>query len=253
MDSQLISPDNSEEFLPGGDSRLEAFLTGIKNNSMNESGTSNPRYEVDSPPSDFNFDTMLPGRGFTMAGEEYIYLENQGSGNHMIIRHATIPNTMPQDQDQVFTEWFSSLDAEVRAMVQPVDIPAPAPAVDDALITFIGAAGTDRWIPDNLTDFPAAAGDVTSVNPSGTPQAFSLSLADVTRFSTPEGPFPNYRERNGKGWTSQPGAGWWWMRTPGVPSTARWNVQGSIILGTTLFGLMPNHPSNLRPAIIIHQ
>ena len=191
MDSQLISPDNSEEFLPGGDSRLEAFLTGIKNNSMNESGTSNPRYEVDSPPSDFNFDTMLPGRGFTMAGEEYIYLENQGSGNHMIIRHATIPNTMPQDQDQVFTEWFSSLDAEVRAMVQPVDIPAPAPAVDDALITFIGAAGTDRWIPDNLTDFPAAAGDVTSVNPSGTPQAFSLSLADVTRFSTPEGPFPN--------------------------------------------------------------
>ena len=98
VDSQLISPDNSEEFLPGGDSRLEALLTGIKNNSMNESGTSNPRYEVDSPPSDFNFDTMLPGRVFTMAGEEYLYLEDMGNSNHMIIRHATIPNTRPRSK-----------------------------------------------------------------------------------------------------------------------------------------------------------
>lgn len=90
VDSQLISPDNSDDFLPGGDSRLEAFLTGIKNNSMNDEGTTNPRFEVDSPPSDFNFDTMLPGRVFTMAGEEYLYLEDMGNSNHMIIRHDAI-------------------------------------------------------------------------------------------------------------------------------------------------------------------
>lgn len=104
-----------------------------------------------------------------------------------------------------------------------------------------------------MTDFPEVAADVTTVNPSGTPQAFSLSLADVTRFSTPEGPFPTVRERNGKGWNSYFGAGWWWMRTPGALPTERWNVQGGIILGSTPFTIIPNHPSNLRPAIIIHQ
>ena len=79
VDSQLISPDNSEEFLPGGDSRLEAFLTGIKNNSMNDEGTTTPRYEVDSPPSDFNFDTMLPGRVFTIQGKSTSILEDMGT------------------------------------------------------------------------------------------------------------------------------------------------------------------------------
>ncbi|XHB96004.1 hypothetical protein AAFF39_04870 [Lactococcus garvieae] len=38
-----------------------------------------------------------------------------------------------------------------------------------------------------LGQLPAAAGDETSVNPSGNPQAFALSLADVVRLSTPEG------------------------------------------------------------------
>jgi hypothetical protein len=53
VDSQLISPDNSEEFLPGGDSRLEAFLTGIKNNSMIDEG--NVRPDIDLPLSSFDF------------------------------------------------------------------------------------------------------------------------------------------------------------------------------------------------------
>ena len=209
--------DNSEEFLPGGDSRLEAFLTGIKNNSINESGTSNPRYEVDSPPSDFNFDTMLPGRVFTMAGEEYLYLEDQGSGNHLIIRHAVFPNTLPPQQGQVFSEWFSGLDAEVRGMVQPVAIPTPVPAVQQASITWSSEVPEDGleieevnnwWLPSNLADFPAVAGDVTTVNPSGTPQAFALSLADVVRLTTPEGPFTNLRTPSAKGFGEAHGAGW---------------------------------------------
>ena len=65
VDSQLISPDNSEEFLPGGDSRLEAFLTGIKNNSMNDEGTTNARADIDAPPSSFNssWPCLYYGRG----------------------------------------------------------------------------------------------------------------------------------------------------------------------------------------------
>ncbi|MGY0179375.1 hypothetical protein [Lactococcus garvieae] len=257
VDSQLISPDNSEEFLPGGDSRLEAFLTGIKNNSMSDEGTSNPRYEVDSPPSDFNFDSMLPGRVFTMAGEEYLYLENQGAGNHMIIRHEAIRNTSFNDQPQVLSNWFSGLDAEVQGMAQTVSISDPAPAVADGLISWIGEG--ERWLPSNLADSPTVAGDVTSVNPSGTPQAFALSLADVTRLSTPEGPFPNHRLRVGAR------RSWWWLRnaaapgTPDIPDTPghrAWLVHMGM-LGGQLLGLDDVRASTVsggvRPAIIIHQ
>ena len=172
VDSQLISPDNSEEFLPGGDSRLEAFLTGIKNNSMIDEGNARP--DINLPPSSFDFNAMAPGRVFTMAGEQYRYLEDMGNGNHMIIRHEAINNTSFNMQPQVLSNWFSGLDAEVQAMVQPVVIPDPAPDVTYASITWLD--GILHWLPANLASFPAVAGDVTTVNPSGTPQAFALSL-----------------------------------------------------------------------------
>ncbi|MGI1836174.1 hypothetical protein ACRPK2_02320 [Lactococcus garvieae] len=248
VDSQLISPDNSEEFLPGGDSRLEAFLTGIKNNSMNDEGTSNPRYEVDSPPSDFNFDSMLPGRVFTMAGEEYLYLEDQGAGNHMIIRHDPIRHTSFNAQPQVLSDWFSGLDAEVQAMVQPVSIPDPAPDVSYASITWAG--GQTGWLPDDLNLFPAAAADVTTVNPSGTPQSFALSLADVVRLSTPEAPFPNFAQRAGKH------RAWWWLRTSDATFNNAWMVQhsenvGHLQVGPVSANILPT--GGARPAIIINQ
>ena len=138
---------------------------------MNDEGTTNPRYEVDSPPSDFNFDTMLPGRVFTMAGEEYLYLEQQGA-NHMIMRHDPIRNTSFNEQPQVLSEWFSGLNAEVQAMVQPVLIPDPAPSLPMASITW--ADGQDGWLPANLASFPAAAADVTTVNPSGTVNLYAF-------------------------------------------------------------------------------
>ncbi|MCB6144151.1 hypothetical protein LI288_14195, partial [Lachnospira pectinoschiza] len=121
VDSQLISPDNSEEFLPGGDSRLEAFLTGIKNNSIIDEGNARP--DIDLPPSSFDFDAMAPGRVFTMAGEQYKYLEDMGNGNHMIIRHEAIRDTTFNDQPQVLSNWLSGLDADVQGIVQPVLIP----------------------------------------------------------------------------------------------------------------------------------
>ena len=249
VDSQLISPDNSEEFLPGGDSRLEDFLTGIKNNSMNDEGTTNPRYEVDSPPSSFNFDTMLPGRVFTMAGEEYLYLEDMGNGNHMIIRRGVIHNTPFVNQPQALSNWFSGLDADVQAMVQPVVIPDPAISTFGFVLSWQSMGGYPRWIPTNLADFPTVAGDVTTVNPSGTPQAFALSLADVTRLSTPEGPFTDLRARRGVPAT------WWWTRTPADSLASHIvHTHGEFFSHFMASDLAASgYNGGVRPAIIVHQ
>ncbi|BAK59222.1 hypothetical protein ACYYIR_08460 [Lactococcus garvieae] len=248
VDSQLISPDNSEEFLPGGDSRLAAFLTGIKNNSMNDEGTTNARADIDAPPSSFNFDTMLPGRVFTMAGEQYLYLEDMGNGNHMIIRFEAVRNANFHDQPQVLSNWFSGLDAEVRGMVQPVSIPAVVPSISD------GASAPwegERWLPAEweATRFDAVRADRTAVNSSGTPQAFALSLADVVHLSTETGPFPNFARRMGARNT------WWWLRTPGSPGHA-WLVNNRDYVGrltgwnAEIGGIFNG---GVRPAIIIHQ
>nr|UKS69016.1 hypothetical protein G8766_07505 [Lactococcus garvieae] len=246
VDSQLISPDNSEEFLPGGDSRLEAFLTGIKNNSMNDEGTTNPRFEVDSPPSDFNFDTMLPGRVFTMAGEQYLYLEQQGA-NHMIIRHVPLSHTTFNGQPQVLSDWFSALDAEVQGMVQPVVIPEPAPAIPFAASSLNWLDGIVHWIPTNLSDFPGVVEDVTTVNPSGTPQAFALSVADVVRLSGEGLTFPNMRSRVARHLLP------WWLRTPGDSDTF-WSIAGTDgrLVHAHHIDAIWEH-AGVRPAIIIHQ
>jgi hypothetical protein len=212
---------------------------------MNDEGTTNPRYEVDSPPSDFNFDTMLPGRVFTMAGEEYLYLEQQGA-NHMIMRHDPIRNTSFNEQPQVLSEWFSGLNAEVQAMVQPVLIPDPAPSLPMASITW--ADGQDGWLPANLASFPAAAADVTTVNPSGTAQAFALSFADVVHLSTETGPFPNFAQRQGAR------ASFWWLRSPDVPHHAwalSWTHPGRL---SSRSGVNNSYSiGGVRPAIIIGQ
>ncbi|MFP7215647.1 hypothetical protein NG812_04285 [Lactococcus garvieae] len=251
VDSQLISPDNSEEFLPGGDSRLEAFLTGIKNNSMNESGTSNPRYEVDSPPSDFNFDTMLPGRVFTMAGEQYRYLEDMGNGNHMIIRHEAIRNTSFSDQPQVLADFYAELAPAVQAIVAPVADEFTPGAIFEA------DAGMDAqgWHVTNLASNPEVATDVTQVVPDGTRRAFALSLADVNRLSGPGLGFPNFEQRVGANNT------WWWTRTPTPfpPTPGAWNVRSQRFSSPYATQLGVNHRDNnyssggVRPAIIIHQ
>ncbi|MGY0180279.1 hypothetical protein [Lactococcus garvieae] len=248
VDSQLISPRHSDDFLEGGDERLADFLTGIRNNSMNNAGSTNPRFEFDSPPSAFNFETMLPGRIFTMAGEEYKYLEDMGNGNHMIIRHEAIRNTNFNNQTQVLSNWFSALGAEVHDIVQPVSIPTNVPSITEAQAApWIGEG--ERWLPGGLVNFPATAGDETGVNPSGTPQAFALSLADVVRLSTPEGPFPNHPRRVGARDT------FWWLRTPAAPGAA-WHVAvlsgwfGQLGGAVSVAGNYPD--GGVRPALIIN-
>jgi len=233
VDSQLISPDNSEEFLPGGDSRLEAFLTGIKNNSMNDEGTTNPRYEVDSPPSDFNFDTMLAGRAFTMAGESFQYLRNMGNGNHLIIRQSTILDQTISfnDKEIVISQWYDNLDDKIKSIVQPVANSFTTGAIAAENVTFDKYDGF--WRPNNLTG--AVAADITAVDPSGTPRAFSLSLADVTQIS----------EIWHMGWTRA-----WHLRTPGAPGLAWISSVRDIML--TEAGVTANTYRGARPALIIN-
>ncbi|MGL4334875.1 MAG: hypothetical protein ACRCSC_07425, partial [Lactococcus garvieae] len=108
VDSQLLSPDNSEDFINDGESHdpnLNYLLEGIKNNAVDES-VANPAYDVDSPPSDFAFHRMNPGRIFTMEGEQYRYLENMGNGNHMIIRNDALRNVSWDAQEGVLTSWY---------------------------------------------------------------------------------------------------------------------------------------------------
>ncbi|MFK4960361.1 hypothetical protein ACI1TN_10365, partial [Lactococcus garvieae] len=204
----------------------------------------------DLPPSSFDFDAMAPGRVFTMAGERYQYLEDMGNGNHMIIRHDVIPNTSFNMQPQVLSNWFSGLDAAVQSIVQPVLIPTPVPNIAFSSLTMIGQGNQPDWLPTNLADFPTVAGDVTNVNPGGTPQAFALSLADVVRLSTEGGAFHNIRARSalhGRGW---------WLRTPG-PSTIVWSISvvnpGGLGFAHSNTDIIVNNLVGVRPALIVHQ
>ncbi|WP_257617269.1 hypothetical protein, partial [Lactococcus garvieae] len=243
VESGLISPDNSDDFLPEGHDRLADFLTGIRNNAMDDGdqGT-NPDADVDSPPSDFNFGAMYPGRIFTMSGEQYRYLENMGNGNHMIIRNNTIRSVSFNGQAARLTTWYNNLDSAVQAIVQPVANSFTTGNVADTAVTFTG--GT-RWIPTNLTG--AVADDITQVVPGGTARAFALSVADVTRLSGEDLGFPYHAQRGSTA------LGWWWLRTPGASDLA-WRVAtgthaGQLratghVTGSDAYG-------GVRPALII--
>ncbi|MEG0907379.1 MAG: hypothetical protein RSI45_01430, partial [Lactococcus sp.] len=90
--------------------------------------------------------------------------------------------------------------------------------------------------------------DVTSVNPSGTPQAFALSFADVTRLSTLEGPFPDVRARGSARNTA------WFLRTPSTGNNV-WSLslaepRGRMVAGhlnTAIVSVL-----GARPALIIN-
>lgn len=245
VDSQLISPDNSEEFTNDGethDSNLDYFLEGIKNNAVDET-VGNPAYNVDSPPSDFAFHRMNPGRIFTMAGEQYRYLENMGAGNHLIIRNDAIRSRSWNQLDETLSTWYTGLDGAVQSMVQPVSNSFMTDEVADGDVTFTG--GT-RWIPDNLEGEVAA--DITQVTQGagGSPQAFALSLADVTRLSGEGLAFPNHAQRGSVA------LGWWWLRTP-APGTFAWNVHPTGNLHGNRARTTSHTSGGVRPALILHQ
>ncbi|NHJ18764.1 hypothetical protein ET008_07685, partial [Lactococcus garvieae] len=242
VDSQLISPDHSDEFLAEGDGRLADFLTGVQNNSMDDGGSTNPRAEVDSPPSAFDFSAMNPGRVFTMAGEQYRYLEDMGNGDHLIIRNHAFRNISWNDQEDELTAWYGRLNPVVQSIVQPVANSFTTGEVSAESVTFTG--GT-MWLPNNLEG--EVAEDITRVVSGGSRRAFALSLADVTRLSGEGLAFPNHAQRGSVGAS----LGWWWQRTPATSTTA-WRV------GTngTLYGFSARTLNSgfggVRPALIIN-
>ena len=250
VDSQLISPDRTDEFL-GTDSEgahhthLPDFLDAVRTGSI-DNNWGNPDPDEDSQPGDFTFSRMVPGAIFTMAGEQYRYLENMGNGNHMVINNRTLNGISFAQQGTALGTWYNALDASVRAMVQPVSIPASPPAVADSSITWISEGAYERWLPANLDSFPEVAGDVTLVNPSGTPQAFALSLADVTRLSGPGRAFPNLRGRLAGD------IGWWWTRTPSASGFAWFVHHPALLLGNRAVTFI-SPPGGMRPALIIRQ
>ncbi|MCI3861263.1 DUF6273 domain-containing protein [Lactococcus garvieae] len=245
VDSQLISPDRTEEFL-GTDSEgahhthLPDFLDAVRTGSI-DNNWGNPGPDEDSQPGDFNFSIMTPGTIFTMAGEQYRYLENMGNGNHMIIRNDTIRSVSWNAQEGVLTSWYGQLNPAVQAMVQPVANSFSTGEVADAAVTFTG--GT-RWLPNNLEG--AVAADLTQVVPGGTARAFALSLADVTRLSGPGLAFPNHAQRGSIA------LGWWLLRTPSS-STHAWTVHtfGDLSGNASRAGSVDN--GGVRPALIISQ
>lgn len=256
VDSQFISRNELDLFLAPDaegthDRRLAAFLNGVESNAF---GDGNPAWNEDSPPSEFRFELMNPGRIFTMNNQRFRYLEDMGAGNHLIIRDSMFPSITWNNQQITLQDWYSSLiqaEPTLESLIQPVSIPNLAPGVADAQITWDGPGL--RWLPNNLAVFPEVASDLTVVDEiSGSKQAFALSLADVTKLSQSSGAFSNHVERLSGGQGNNNG---WWLRTPGASGFA-WSVNttahnaGGQLNGLGIVG-SAGATWGVRPALII--
>ncbi|WP_251713095.1 hypothetical protein [Lactococcus ileimucosae] len=251
VDGQLISPDRINDFLAADPdythhADLSDFLTAVQNGSI-DNNWGNPGPDDDVQPDQINFSIMAPGTIFTMAGEQYRYLENQGGGNHLIIRNNVTTALSFDVQNDYLDNWYTGvLASEVRAMVQPVRENFATGNVESDAIAWLEAW---RWLPSNIDDFPEVAADITQVDTSGTRRAFALSLADVARLSGSGRAFPSRASREGSG------SMWWWTRTPAVPGTSAWDVNRG-----EMSGMLSNRATNnisavggVRPALIIRQ
>ena len=95
-----------------------------------------------------------------------------------------------------------------------------------------------------MHDFPEADADVSRVVPGGTPRAFSLSVADVTRL------FGNRQERRLV--HTHPQNSFWMLRTPGAPRYG-WIVTMQGWVSGTHLDTFGGASGGARPALIINQ
>lgn len=246
VDSQFISHLDIDRFLEPEvqgapvDTRLQAFLEEV-------AGDGNPRWNRDSDISDFNFDIMRPGRIFTMAGQQFRYLEDMGGGNHMIIRNRRFGGISWNAQENRLQEWFDSLPQELR---EKYVVPVASIPTGTGFTTGMGSftRGSGHWLITNLSGVPA--NDRTVFSPNGVRRAFALSLADVQHLSVTGGiGFMNNGDRLTL--SDQGENGGWWLRTP-ESSTTGWRIASTGGLHwypRTSHG----HGFGVRPALIIHQ
>lgn len=252
VDSQVISPLDIDRFLEEDDqghhdTRLADFLEVV-------AGDGNPRWNRDSDISDFDFDLMSrvsPGRIFTMAGQQFRYLENLGNGNHMIIRNHTLPPLVPgNEQEAALSRWYNEdfLPADPELRTQWEEYVAPLDNFNVGMMNFHQGQIAANGRVTNLSSFPIPAADITAnrllpISEGGTRRAFSLSVADVDRLTAPGSfGFFNVADRGS--------APIWWTRTPST-ATHFWEV-----LHTGIFNFAPHYINahrSIRPALIIHQ
>ncbi len=248
VDSQLITPDRDFENEPES-GEVGRLLRGIRNNAVDDNGglpAENPDADEPSPISAFNFESMNPGRLFTTSdGQQFRYLEDMGEGNHLIIRNSPMTNVSHINLNGQLNTWFAEeVTEDLKAMVQPVSNNFTVGVVARAALTFEGEQG---WLPNNLTGDVAADETRIVQGAGGSPQAFVLSLADVTRLSGTGRGFANLAQRGaGQGW---------WLRTrsdsqiPG-PGRFAWRINeaGQVAAEPESF-----NTHGARPALIIHQ
>lgn len=245
VDSQVISPLDMERFLEPEeegapvDTRLQALIETV-------AGDGNPRWNRDSPPSAFNFAIMRPGRIFTMAGQQFRYLEDMGGGNHMIIRD--IPTTFGgywNNQNAELTRWYTQdflpADPELRAQWEEYVAPVAA-TFNTGFLPWEGTQRPVSGIISNLSSFSVPFTDRTAVVPGGIRRAFSLSVADVNHLTVTRS-FFNVGDR------LAPGNRRWWLRTP-ISVNNIWFVGEN---GMWTNGGPFSQINGVRPALIIHQ
>ncbi|MEY8538907.1 hypothetical protein AALM99_10780, partial [Lactococcus muris] len=253
VDSQLITPDSDFENEPES-GEVERLLRGIRNNAVDDN-FENPAYDEDSHPDEFRFSAMYPGRIFTMAGEQYRYLEDMGEGNHLIIRNYTLPRSADAGQHTRISNWYNGLRQEVQDIVSPVERSFNTGHSSES--TFLWS-NPDDWnrLPINLDVSPVVASDVTRVvKEDGIKRAFALSLADFVRLAQPGKIFSTPSGRGAAhGYPSSTG---WRLRSLGPPNLNQsiWHIGMNLGLRPTRLALVqpPNSDIGDRPALIIHQ
>lgn len=203
---------------------------------------SNPPSDVDAPIGSFNFSRMRPGHIFTMAGQQFRYLEDMGGGNHMIIRNEIIYFERHwADRYTLVNRWYTNeflpADPKLRAQWEEY----VAPVASRFPTTLVNFTATIRPLSGIIPNLPAyAEADRTRVVSDGVRGAFNLSVADVNHL-TRIGSFVNMADRE----ADRP----WWLRTLST-STRAWTVTSN---GTWQEVSTVNWGRGFRPSLIIHQ
>lgn len=191
-----------------------------------------PNVDLPDDKLDDYLDQASPGSRFTVDDEQFLYLGEVGTNEHMIITVRTLKALTWNEQPTALAAWYADRGDDLKARVQPVAIPARDAVPGTVLAQEIDWGAYEAWVPTN--NMGPAAQDLTRVNPQGSPQAFALSLADVVHFSatTPNGHQPNIAFPTFRSRVAGDGE-WWFTRTPergeGVhPGPMAWGIDNEV-------------------------